>query len=411
MTRRRPGPAALLGAALSIALLGCSALTESPLPETPGASGPASSSPGRASSESPAASAEVPTEPPSCAQATLEAMTEAQRVGQLLMPKLPSPVISAAVRDAVVTYHIGNWWYGRTTIGVEAMRSVSDDLQALATSANTAGTGFLVAANQEGGLVQGLSGSGFDTIPSALVQGSWDVERLAAKATIWGGQLADAGVNTDFAPVADVVPAGTESRNGPIGQLRREFGHDPTVVADHVGGFIDGLRDAGILTTVKHFPGLGRVAGNTDSVAQVVDTTTTLDDAYLEPFATAIETGTDFVMVSLATYTQIDPDHLAAFSPAIMGDLLRDDLGFNGVIMSDSLSATAVISISAAQRAVRFLEAGGDLIVLTPLASTLSMARAILSRATTNAPFKARVDDAVLRVLEAKDVAGLLPCD
>src|SRR5262249_23724479 len=121
--------------------------------------------------------------------------------------------------------------------------------------------------------------------------------------------------------------------------------------------------------------------------------------------------GTDFVMISLATYTKIDPDHLAVFSPAIMGDLLRGDLGFEGVIMSDTLTATAVSSISAAQRAIRFLEAGGDLIVLSSVTSALTMARAVVSRAASNPTFKARVDDAALRVLEAKDLAGLLPCD
>jgi beta-N-acetylhexosaminidase len=186
-------------------------------------------------------------------------MTEAQRVGQLLMVKLPSPAVTAAVRDAIRTFHIGNWWYGRTTIGVEAMRAVSDDLQALATGESTGGAGFLISANQEGGLVQGLSGPGFGTIPSAVVQGTWSVDDLAAKASTWGGQLAEAGVNTNYAPVADVVPAGTESRNAPIGQLRREFGNDPDTVSDHVSGFIAGMQDAGILTTVKHFPGLGRV--------------------------------------------------------------------------------------------------------------------------------------------------------
>jgi beta-N-acetylhexosaminidase len=245
-----------------------------------------------------------------------------------------------------------------------------------------------------------------------VVQSGWSTDELEERAGTWGGQLLDAGVNADFAPVADVVPAGTEDENAPIGQLDRGYGSDPEAVANHVYAFIAGMHAAGVATTVKHFPGLGRVEGNTDNVAEVVDTKTTVDDAYLEPFRTAIEDGgTEFVMISLATYTRIDPDHIAAFSPAIMRELLRTELGFEGVIMSDSLSATAVVALTPASRAVRFLEAGGDLIVLTPLSTTLTMAKAVLARTATNATFRARVDDAALRVLEAKELAGLLPCD
>ena len=138
-------------------------------------------------------------------------MTEAQRVGQLFMVKLPDDAVTQAVRDAIATDHIGSFWYGRSRVGVAGLRSVSDALQRLATPDATAGVGFLLSANQEGGGVQGLSGPGFDTIPSALVQGTWSTDALEARADTWGSQLMDAGVDVDFAPVADVVPAGTET--------------------------------------------------------------------------------------------------------------------------------------------------------------------------------------------------------
>jgi beta-N-acetylhexosaminidase len=410
MTRRHHWPQTLL-AAVAIVALGCSA-TSSPT-ASPGtkASTPAQSGlPAGSASTEPSPSG-LPSEPPSCAQSTLDGMTEAQRVGQLFMVKLPNNVVTSEFKAAVAGYHIGSAWYGRSTSGVAAMRKVSNAVQALATSANTAEAGFLISANQEGGQIQGLSGSGFDTIPSALVQGGMSVDSLEAAAGTWGSQLIDAGVNTDFAPVSDVVPPGTDATNAPIGQLQREYGHSPEIVSDHVTAFISGMQEAGVATTAKHFPGLGRVVGNTDNVAQVVDSTTTMDDPYLDPFGAAIEAGVPFVMISLATYTKIDPDHLAAFSSKIMGDLLRGDLGFDGVIMSDSLSATAVASLTPATRAIRFLEAGGDLIVLTPLSTTMTMAKAVLARTTTNPAFKARVDDAAARVLDAKDLAGLLPCD
>ena len=111
-------------------------------------------------------------------------------------------------------------------------------------------------------MVQALA-AGFDVIPSALSQETLAPADLQAMAARWGAQLRAAGVNLNFAPVADVVPPGTDSQNAPIGQLQREYGHDPTTVAMHVTAFMAGMRQAGVATTVKHFPGLGRVAGNT----------------------------------------------------------------------------------------------------------------------------------------------------
>jgi beta-N-acetylhexosaminidase len=217
-------------------------------------------------------------------------------------------------------------------------------------------------------------------------------------------------VNLDFAPVADVVPAGTEPDNAPIGRLEREYGSTPTNVADHVAAFIAGMQKAGVVTTAKHFPGLGRVKQNTDYSSGVVDTVTKADDPFLTPFRRAVDAGVPAMMLSLATYQRLDPDRLAAFSPAITGELLRDDLGFSGLVMSDSLSAEAVASIPVGSRAIRFLQAGGDVIVVRPVDMAVTMAQAVAARAAANPTFAARVDDAVLHVLEAKGAAGLLPC-
>ena len=126
---------------------------------------------------------------------------------------------------------------------------------------------------------------------------------------------AQAGVNLDFAPVADVVPPGTDAGNAPIGQLHREYGHHPRRRrGPRRRPSSTGMRAGGVATTAKHFPGLGRVAANTDDAADVTDTVTTPHDPYLRPFARDLDDGVPFVMVSLATYTRIDPSSIAAFS-------------------------------------------------------------------------------------------------
>jgi beta-N-acetylhexosaminidase len=226
----------------------------------------------------------------------------------------------------------------------------------------------------------------------------------------WGRQLRAAGVNLDLAPVMDVVPQATAASNAAIGALDREFGDNPVTNGEHGAAFIQGMAAAGVTTAAKHFPGLGRVTGNTDFTANVVDNVTTADDPYLNSFRAAIDAGVPIVMVALATYTRIDPSRLAAFSPVVMR-LLRDEFGFTGVIISDDLGdASAVQSIPAGTRAVDFLTAGGDLITSQSLGPAEQMADAVLARASGNAAFRATVDDAAQRVLAAKQAAGLLSC-
>jgi beta-N-acetylhexosaminidase len=353
----------------------------------------------------------APASAATCADTVLASMTESQRIGQLFNIALPNNTLSSTMRSAIATYHFGSFWFStKTSVGVTALRAVANSLQAQATWSATHHVRFFLAANQEGGYVQALNGPGFDTIPTALTQGTWSTSYLQSKAYRWGQQLRAAGVNLDFAPVADTVPPGTDSTNAPIGKLKREFGHYVSVVSPHVAAFIAGMRSAGVRTTAKHFPGLGRVVGNTDFTSGVKDTITTRYDSYIQPFARAINTCVPFVMVSLATYTRIDPYHQAVFSPTIMHTMLRGDLGFQGVVMSDSLSAAAVTWLSPGTRAIRFLNEGGDMIVLGPLDQSITMARAIAARVAVNSWFRARVNNAVLHILRAKQAAGLLPC-
>jgi beta-N-acetylhexosaminidase len=353
----------------------------------------------------------VPSPLTTCEQRVFHHLTLPQRVGQLFALGLASDRLGPAELDAIRTHHVGSVWFTEaTTSGISGVRAVATAVQAQATRRATGGVRFYVAANQEGGQIQALQGAGFSTIPSAVTQGIFQPSALRRDATQWGRQLSEAGVNLDFAPVMDVVPPGTDAQNQPIGVLQREFGHDPATVGSHGRAFIRGMSAAGIATTAKHFPGLGRVRGNTDNVSGVVDTSTTTTSASLRSFRAAVATGVPLVMVALATYTRIDAAHLAVFSPTVMR-LLRAGMGFNGVIASDDLgAATAVASLPPAIRALDFLTAGGDLIVSKTVAPTIEMTDAVVARARTDPAFEARVNGAVHHVLTEKDASGLLPC-
>jgi beta-N-acetylhexosaminidase len=344
-----------------------------------------------------------------CATQVLDGLTLAQRVGQLFLVDTGSDTAGTALTSAVNEYHFGSVLLGVSSAGTAALAAQTAAMQKLAPS-GTGGVPFFIAANQEGGEVQQLTGPGFATMPSALEQGTWAVSTLRTAAASWGRDLRAAGVNLDLAPVMDVVPQATAASNAAIGALDREFGDNPVTNGEHGAAFIQGMAAAGVTTVAKHFPGLGRVTGNTDFTANVVDTVTTADDPYLNSFRTAIDAGVPIVMVALATYSRIDPSRLAVFSPVVMR-LLRDEFGFTGVIISDDLGdASAVQAVPAGTRAVDFLTAGGDLITSQSLGPAEQMAAAVLVRASGNAAFRATVDAAAQRVLAAKQAAGLLSC-
>ena len=396
-------------AAVAVASCGTAPSGSTDTGATAGSSGVAPTATWSSSSGSPVA---TPDGSATCVARNLAEMTEEQRVGQLFLLGVGGDRLTPGEIAAIEMYHIGSTWLVNwRTGGIEAMRPLTAEIQALATESNTHGIGFFVGADQEGGQIQRLTGPGFSRIPSALEQGRLSTAILQADAVEWGRELKMAGVNLNFAPVMDVVPSGADATNEPIGALQREYGHDPTTVGSHGAAVIRGMQQAGIATTLKHFPGLGRVVGNTDTAVGVVDSTTTADDPYLEAFRAGIQAGAPFVMVSLATYSAIDPEHLAVFSSTIMRTLLRNQLGFDGVVMSDDLGAAAsVSSLTPGARATAFIVAGGDLMIVAGVDSASKMAAAVLDRARSDPSFAARVDDGALRVLRAKQAYGLLLC-
>jgi beta-N-acetylhexosaminidase len=347
----------------------------------------------------------------SCVQRVFGHMSEAQRVGQLFIVGMENDQFGQAEAAATLSEHFGSWTFiVTTTMGSSGVAAVTAAARVAATKPATRGVKPYVAVNQEGGKIQALQGPGFVIIPPATQQGLLSPSVLRADAKTWGRELAGAGVNMNFAPVLDVVAPGTDSQNQPIAVLMRGYGHDPSTVASHGLAFLHGMEDAGVTPVAKHFPGLGRVLGNTDFTANVVDKVTTPNDPYLDPFRQAVKDHVPFVMIAEATYTKIDPSHLAVFSPVVM-KLLRTTMGFAGVIVSDDLgAATAVASVPASDRAVEFLQAGGDMVISKTIPPAVEMYQGVLSKAGSDDAFRSKVDAAAMKVLEAKDADGLLPC-
>ncbi|MDT3316001.1 glycoside hydrolase family 3 N-terminal domain-containing protein [Microbacterium sp. KSW4-11] len=388
---RRSRRWSVLGAAVVVSLLSGCAASSSPSPSSPSA----------AATPSPSASP-TPTPPANPSPDPVAALTLEQRVGQLFMVGTNATTASPATLAAVADRHAGGIFLsGRSRAGIAATADVVARFTALG---HPDGAPLWVATDQEGGEVQVLQGPGFDAMPYGIRQADLSDAQLRASAEEWGRELAAAGINLDLAPVADIVTSkATRFDNPPIGGYGRQYGYDAETVAAKAGAFAEGMRDAGILPTFKHFPGLGHVAANTDTAADVVDTTVSPDGPDVAVYRPLTEAGPSAVMVSSAIYGRIDGSRPAVFSPTVVS-VLRDEIGFDGVLFSDDLSAAVAVSAwSPAERAVDAISAGVDVVLVSAKPSVFpAMYDAVLAKAQSDPQFAAQVDAAAARVLAAK---------
>lgn len=397
--------------ALALTATACSGISRSDGSSSSAGSGaPSSSAPPSSSSSSSASSpsSTTTTEAPSCGEQLAASMTPAQRAGQLLMVGLQPTGSSRALAAQVKSQALGGVIYlGGWSNSTGSMATISARLS------RSAPHGLLVAADQEGGQVQQLRGPGFTRIPSARTQALSGTATEEANVEEWARELKRAGVNLNLAPVADTVPTSLGAANQPIGRYRRDFSPgSPSTNAKYAAAFVRGTLAAGIAPTVKHFPGLGRITGNTDVTSNgITDSTTSTSDTYLAPFKAGIEAGAPLVMISSARYPKLDPDNQAMFSHAIVTDLLRGTLGFEGVVITDDVGAAkAVSAVPVGARATRFIAAGGDIVLTAKASQASGMLKAIAAKRKASPEFAAQVDAAAARVLDLKADLGIVKC-
>jgi beta-N-acetylhexosaminidase len=257
----------------------------------------------------------------------------------------------------------------------------------------------LVSADQEGGEVRRLPWVG----PFAGQPAQRTPRRANREATAAGRGLHRAGVNLNLAPVADVA-AGRRSA-----MRARAFPGGSASVAASTAAAVRGYRAAATGATAKHFPGLGRAQANTDQRAVTITASRrSLERRDVQPFRAAIAAGVPAVMVSHALYTAYDPHRIASQSPALVRGLLRRRLRFGGVIVTDSLEASAVLARSSVETAARrSVTAGADLLLLTGPASYRRVYQRLLAVAVRSPRFRGRVAEAASRVRALKRGLGL----
>ena len=342
------------------------------------------------------------------AERLLRGMTRAEKAAQILLIGFGGTTPSPELRAFIATHPPGGVLLLESNVASTAqLRRLTEDLQGMALKASPAG--LLVAVDQEGGTVQRIHYQVPD-VPSARVLGQTSTPAEAAGiAAETATGLLSVGVNMNLAPVADVVADKTSFL------YRRSFGSDPVAVSGFVTAVLDAYQDAGLISTVKHFPGHGSARGNTHS--DVVTSDAGLKDfesIHLPPFRAAISAGVEAVMLAHVVAKAYDPDHPASSSAIIVEDLLRDNLGFRGLVVTDDIQMEAAggssgdpqpgeASDGAAAYAVSALGAGCDLLISTgSLAQQQAVIDAVVTAVQTGTIEESRLDEAVLRILEVK---------
>lgn len=336
------------------------------------------------------------------AKQMVESMSIDEQCAQLIMAPLEAGTDPSTLQSAIENTHIGSViLVGNWNGGMADVRKSTSAL--LSYAAKNQNMPVFIAVDQEGGQVQHLSGVGFSTIPSAYYQGRMSARELETSSQQWGEQLHTAGININLAPVVDTVLIDRAS-NAPIGALQRDYGLDGNGNADHALAFMSGMTTADVGTAVKHFPGLGGVKNNTDfEESDTIDTVTSANSASVQAFSKTIVDGKPaMVMVSLATYRNLDPDEPAVFSSHVITTMLRKQNDYDGIVVSDSVSASALQRYDPKEVGVRFVQAGGDIVCISDPAMTQPVLDGMVERAKSDDAFAQRVEESATRVLTQK---------
>ena len=356
---------------------------------------------------------EAPTEPPTEPPVKLDIqMTLEDKIYQLFIVTPEALVKTKGVqyagdqtKAALDARHVGGLVYFESN-----MRSISQARDLLHNTQDYAmqdgGIGVFLAVDEEGGSVarcgRKLGAAPMDTMESYGSRNSHD-EAIEVGQTL-GRVLGMLGFNLDFAPVADV----NLNPNNELGD--RIFSSSPDVVANMVDGVVTGIQEQGtVAATLKHFPGMGAAGGDTHEDGKVV-ISRSLDQmrgAEFVPFQQGISAGADFVMVSHVTVTGAGDGLPSCLSPVICTDLLRKELGFEGIIITDSMQMQSITAnYDSGQAAVKALEAGCDMILM-PV--DLDAAVAGVQEAVENGTLtEQRIDRSVKRILDEKKKLGIL---
>ncbi len=337
-------------------------------------------------------------------------MTTDQKVGQLMIIGFDGTAVDAELRDMITDYHVGGViLFARNVQSPEQVARLTNELQTIALESGH--FGLFIAIDQEGGRVARLrEDTGFTEFPSAMaLAATSDPENARRMAAAMAVEMRAVGINVDFAPDLDV---NNNPANPVIGT--RSFSSDPARVAEYGIAFAQGLQENDVLAFGKHFPGHGDSAVDSHiELPLIPHDRTRLNEIELVPFRGAIQAGFAGIMSAHVTFPAIDPHPgmPATLSRSVLTSLLRDALGFKGIIATDSLEmgALAVNGYPPPVSAPLAFAAGADILLFNRDHAMHREAFTNLLRAIEDGKVsQEQLDASVLRILEAKQKFGIL---
>jgi len=346
------------------------------------------------------------------AEKTLRKLSNEEKVGQLFMVWVRAQFLNrdsetyAQLRDDINRYHIGSF---AMTVPVDGPFLIKSEPYEAAILLNQlqqdSKLPLLFAADFERGLTMRLNGP--TMFPHAMAFGAaGKAEYSESFGRITATESRAIGIHWNFFPVADV----NSNPANPVINTR-SFGEDPQQVADLVAAYIQGAHEGGMLATAKHFPGHGDTA--TDShlgVARVSGDLARLKSIELPPFQKAIDAGVDSIMVAHVSVPSLEPDpnRVATISPAVVTDLLKKQMKFQGLVTTDALDMAGLTRLYASnvgRAAVEAFKAGNDLLLIP--ADLEASYKAMLASVASGEISTARLDESVLKILKTKASLGL----
>lgn len=338
-------------------------------------------------------------EPPEILVSPIDEMTLAEKVGQLLMIGVDGTAFSDEMDNLIRNYHVGGIIVMGKNVSTtaEILQLINDSKKANEQNKIP----LFISVDEEGGRVSRLP-AGIPKLPASAKIGKQNDETISYRAGSYIAEvLQEFGYNMNFAPVLDI---NNNPGNPVIGD--RSFGADPELVARLGVATMHGMMDNGIISVVKHFPGHGdTVVDSHKALPRVKTTLERLRNVELVPFQQAVDEGVDVVMIAHILFPALDPDYPSSMSPAIITGLLRHDMQFDGLIITDDLTMGAIANdYTVPEAAVQSFIAGSDLLlIVNGYDNQINTVNALVTAIETGEISEERLNESVKRILTLKE--------
>lgn len=335
----------------------------------------------------------------------IDKMSLSQKVGQMFFVGFSGTSMPSNLSNAITNYNFGNVIYmGQNVSNTSTFASMSNAIQNKMVSSNLV-PGF-ISTDQEGGNVARIKSGGTHFISQMAIAATNDPNNAYLEGLAVGKELNSYGINMDFAPVLDI----NNNPDNPIIGIR-SYSDNPLIASLFGNNFIKGLQESGTIACPKHFPGHGNTAVDSHYGLPII--TSSMNELYqveLAPFISAIKNGVDAIMTTHIIFEAIDTTYPATLSEKVLTGLLRKELNYNGLIITDGMQMDAIRKYFGTSdvTSIQAIKAGVDILLYTSLNDPMTAHTAIVKAVRNGEITEERINESVRRILLTKLERGIL---